>query len=274
VYKVTDRNWLLIQQVGLRVGLAWPDNMGQAWPDDKGLTWPKPKALVSSAHEFLAFGTATEDLLDIIDAILFLTSRATFNARKEFSVVVLEEQGRRPELQRLFNDARSVYQINQDGSGLDRRVDPKAAQILDSAVRAAAAQADAGSAAEQLREASDSVRALHPDAKKAYRMAVTAVESAAHAVIEPTNKKATLGTMLRKLETNPTAFEVEIAGKDRCKGSITPVTGIMRMLWDGQTSRHGSKEPARDETREEAEMAVQLASMLVLWFTTGMIRQL
>ena len=38
---------------------------------------------------------------------------------------------------------------------------------------------------------------------------------------------------------------------------------IGRLLWDGQTSRHGSKQPAREETREEAEMAVQLASVLV-----------
>lgn len=51
------------------------------------------------------------------------------------------------------------------------------------------------------------------------------------------------------------------------------MTGMMRMLWEGQTSRHGSKEPARDETREEAEMAVQLASVLVLWFASGMVRR-
>lgn len=77
--------------------------------------------------------------------------------------------------------------------------------------------------------------------------------------------------MLRILDSNPTAFEVEIAGLDRDKGSVAPVTAMMRMLWQGQTSRHGSREPTRKETLVEAEMAVQLASALVLWFTTSKV---
>jgi hypothetical protein len=177
------------------------------------------------------------------------------------------------DLQQLLDDAHSVYEVKDNGSGLERRIGPTEGQMLDSAIKAAEIKSDAGSAASQLREASDSVRAMHPDTKKAYGMAVTAVESAAHAVIEPNNRMATLGTMLRILDANPAAFEVEIAGRDRGKGPITPVTGIMRMLWEGQTSRHGSSQPTREETHEEAEMAVQVASLLVLWFSTGAVRR-
>jgi hypothetical protein len=176
-------------------------------------------------------------------------------------------------LQQLLDDAHSVYQVNRDGTGLERRVDPVASGLVSDAVSAVTARADAGSAAKQFQEASKAVRALHPDAPVAYSLAIKAVESAAHAIIEPGNTKATLGTMLRILDGTPADFEVEIAGRDRGKGPIAPVTGMMRMLWEGQTSRHGSMEPMRDETREEAEMAVQLASLLVLWFSTGMVRR-
>jgi hypothetical protein len=228
--------------------------------------WAGPWA--STLHERLANAPLNDKLLDVVDAVLYRLYEESL-----FPVSGQEVRNALRELQQLLDDSQSVYEVKDNGSGLERRINPTAAQTLDSAVKAAGANADTGSAASQLREASDAARAMHPDTKKAYRMAVTAVESAAHAVIEPNNRMATLGTMLRILDANPAAFEVEIAGKDRGKGPVTPVTGIMRMLWDGQTSRHGSKQPTREETREEAEMAIQLASLLVLWFSTGLVRR-
>jgi hypothetical protein len=49
--------------------------------------------------------------------------------------------------------------------------------------------------------------------------------------------------MLRILDANPAAFDVEIAGKDRSKGPVAPVAGVMRMLWDGQTSDTAASNP-------------------------------
>jgi hypothetical protein len=46
---------------------------------------------------------------------------------------------------------------------------------------------------------------------------------------------------------------------------------MMALLWEAQTSRHGGQMPTRPETREEAERAVQLASLLMLWFTSGTV---
>lgn len=176
-------------------------------------------------------------------------------------------------LRNMLNDSRSVYRLNARERRLERRVDPIASQLAEEALKATEGHRDAGDAARQLSEATGKVRALHPEADHAYSLAIKAVESAAHAVIEPNNRKATLGTMLGILDSNPTAFEVEIAGPGRAKGPIAPVTAMMRMLWQGQTNRHGSREAARKETPAEAEMAVQLASVLVLWFTTGKVRR-
>src|SRR5262249_38494730 len=125
----------------------------------------------------------------------------------------------------------------------------------------------------QLGEAAKKIRALHPEPDQAYSLAVKSVESAAHAVIEPNNTRATLGTMLRILEDDPGAFEVEIAGRNLVAGPIASGAALMKLLWQGQTSRHGNSAPTRMETLAEAEMAVELASTLVLWLTTGKARR-
>lgn len=231
----------------------------------------------SAKVAFLAYDTPEDRLFDIVDCTLRLQPRVLVEESKgwlgRMYASQVEEQYRRSELRQLLYDARSVYKVNRDGTGLERRVDPTAAALTEDAISAAEAAPDSGSAARQLNEASQAIRALHPEADKAYSLAIKAVESAAHAVIEPDNRKATLSSMLRILDKNPTAFEVEIAGLDRAKGPVAPATAMMRMLWQGQTSRHGSKEPTRTETLAEAEMAVQLASVLVLWFTTGKVRR-
>lgn len=217
-------------------------------------------------------GTDNDDLLFIADALLDLLPRPDgsdmFDRLKDAPRLIFARM-----LQDSLDDARSVYRVKPDGTGLIRRVHPIAAEALASAVKASVTSPDVGSAASHLQAAGDAVRAFKPDPEKAYGQAIKAVESAAHAVIEPNNTKATLGTMLGILDGNPRAFEVEITGQGRAKGPIAPVTAMMRMLWQGQTSRHGSKEPARKETPAEAEMAVQLASVLVLWFTTGKVRR-
>ena len=131
---------------------------------------------------------------------------------------------------------------------------------------------DAGSAARQLRAAWECVHALRADPVKAYAEAVKAVESAAHAVVEPRQGRATLGTMLRHLKADRGRFSLVIPGPDGA-GDIGPVIECMKLLWEGQTSRHGSSRPTREETLEEAAMAVDLAVMLVRWFTSGAVRR-
>lgn len=48
-----------------------------------------------------------------------------------------------------------------------------------------------------------------------------------------------------------------------------PLIEMMASLRKGQTSRHGSQTPTREETLPEAEMAVHPAFPLVHWLVTG-----
>ncbi|NNN34420.1 hypothetical protein HLK59_29485 [Streptomyces sp. S3(2020)] len=108
-----------------------------------------------------------------------------------------------------------------------------------------------------------------PDPSKAYSEAIKAVESVSQALIEPKNSKATLGTMLKVIGHSPQRFATAISatnGED-----IVLVADMMRRLWQGQTSRHGSQNPTRLETQQEAEMAVHLAAILVQWFAAGLV---
>jgi hypothetical protein len=56
-------------------------------------------------------------------------------------------------------------------------------------------------------------------------------------------------------------------------GDVGVVVSMMKLLWTGQTSQHGGKEPTRPETLEEARMAVHLAVTLVEWLTSGAVRR-
>lgn len=73
--------------------------------------------------------------------------------------------------------------------------------------------------------------------------AIRAVESAAHATIEPNNAKATLGTMLGQFRNALHVYRIAIPGPDG-SGSITPLTAMMELLWTGQTSRHAARHPS------------------------------
>lgn len=259
IHTVALRHANYVERVLVRLDLIWGES-------------DKPE------YERLAYETLTCDLLAIADALLNLLPKPAqpLNTSKWGNLTValaFEDLDRfRNSLQQLLDDARSVYQVKGDITGLIRRVDPLAAQMLSAAVKAAAAKPDAGSAAAQLRAASDAVRALKPEPDKAYGMAIKAAESAAHAVIEPTNPRATLGTMLKVMKTSSDKFTLAIPGKDG-RSDVAPVIAMMVTLWEGQSSRHGAQKPIVMESPEAAEMAVQVASVLVLWFTTGMVRR-
>ncbi|MGP3684636.1 hypothetical protein ACTVZO_07970 [Streptomyces sp. IBSNAI002] len=98
------------------------------------------------------------------------------------------------------------------------------------------------------------------------------MESAAQALIEPNNTKATLGSMLGEIRNGPQRFTTAIAAAG-AGDDILLIADMMRRLWQGQTSRHGSQNGTRLETQQEAEMAVHLASTLVQWFAVGLIHR-
>jgi hypothetical protein len=175
----------------------------------------------------------------------------------------------RVDLQQLLDDARSVYTLWSDRRGLRHRLDPTAEALALSASDAAGQEPDRGSAGAHLRRAWEAAYALHPDPVRAYSEAIKAVESAAQITVEPNNRKATLGTMLRVLGGTRARWVIDLGAAT--DGPET-VEKMMRLLWTGQTSRHGGAHPTRDETVHEARTAVSLAVTLVHIFTVGALR--
>ena len=66
-----------------------------------------------------------------------------------------------------------------------------------------------GSADRHLRKAWECAHTAEPDPVRSYSEAIKAVEAAAHAVVEPNNPNATLGTIIRKLRTHPESISLD-----------------------------------------------------------------
>lgn len=224
---------------------------------------------------FLALAPQPDELLDIIDAILSLGG--PWLRLDEWETISGQPDHRRWEMARvalaeMLKLSESSYCINAAGDGLTVRVDSTVAAALASATATATAKPDAGSAAAHLAAAWEAAHRLHPDPPKAYSEAIKAVESAAHAVVQPKQPAATLGTILGELRATTHLYTLAIPGPNGA-GDIAPLIGMIELLWQGQSSRHGAMTTTRLETIDEARMAVGLAVTLVDWFTTGAVRR-
>lgn len=205
--------------------------------------------------ETLAHSTGA-DLLNVIDELLRYWSEVGANGSIE-------------SLDLLLSDSGSAYRVTDAEDGLEERVTPAVRDAVRQTIAGAAGQASTGSAAEHLAAAWQAAYGLGPDPVRAYSESIKAVEAAAHAVIEPTNTKATLGTMLRAIRDSPEKFDAAIPPKNG--NPIVPAEAMMRALWDGQTSRHGGQTPTVPETLESARAGMHLAATLVQWFVSGAV---
>ncbi|WP_327330492.1 hypothetical protein OG265_37135 (plasmid) [Streptomyces sp. NBC_01208] len=234
---------------------------------------------VYSPAKFLAASTTKEQLLDVVSTMLafsvppkippvsngrggrlYLGSHV--NPKRENAVDALQD---------MLTLAGSSYRVNEARTGLELRIDETAQKALSSTV-AAARTAQSGSAAEHLSTAWKCAYGRDPDPSKAYSEAIKAVESASQAVIEPSNAKATLGSMLGVIRNSPQRFSTAIPAPGQ-ENDIELVSAMMQRLWKGQTARHGSQNPTRFETQREAEMAVHLAATLVQWLAAGLVQR-
>jgi hypothetical protein len=199
-----------------------------------------------------------DDLYLVVDALLDLNGNMPGHYGKE-----------RAWLQQILDDALSIYTLSPDGCALAHRADPIATDAMQYAIRAVSDRGDAGSAGEHLATAWTHAFGIEPDTSKAYGEAIKAVEAAGHAIIEPNNDRATLGTMLGHLRANKGQFclMLPMPGRD-----IEPIIGMMAALWEGQTSRHAGKKPTRKEELYEARAAVHLAVTLVHLFGVSMVQ--
>ncbi|MGW2989863.1 hypothetical protein [Streptomyces goshikiensis] len=195
-------------------------------------------------------------LLDVVDEVLRLNG-----AVHDYEIRQLSD---------ILDDAGSAYRINEAQDGLEERVTPAVRDAVRQTLADAATGPAAGSAADHLASAWQAAYGRSPDPVRAYRESIKAAEAAAHAVIQPNNAKATLGTMLGEIKNARHKFTTALstpAGGD----PIASAEAMMRALWEGQTSRHGGQNATVPETLEAARAGVHLAAALVQWFVSGAV---
>ncbi|MER8040349.1 hypothetical protein [Streptomyces hydrogenans] len=237
-----------------------------------------------SPARFLAFETAKEQLIDVVNGVLYVSAPSapqpyspanpgSWSGRRQYLGTYGNSYREQiiAELEDMLMLAGSSYRVNDERTGLELRIDETAQRAFASTL-AGARTPQSGSAADHLATAWKAAYGQNPDPVKAYSEAIKAVESASQSVIEPNNAKATLGSMLGVLRNSPQRFSTAIPTPDE-EHDIVLVSRMMGRLWKGQTARHGSQNPTRFETQREAEMAVHLACTLVQWFTAGLVQR-
>jgi hypothetical protein len=132
---------------------------------------------------------------------------------------------------------------------------------------AEATMRDGTDAGRLLQKAWAAAYSTEPDAGAAYRLAVKAVEAAAHLIVEAGNHRATLGTMARVI-AGQAGWTLSLKERDDHVGDNRDmIVRMMLMLYEGQKDRHGAGAITLDESRA----AVHAASTLVAWFNAGYV---
>ncbi|MFJ6452256.1 hypothetical protein ACIQNV_37270 [Streptomyces hydrogenans] len=198
-------------------------------------------------------------LLDVVDAVL--AYKVERGVDDHASLRLLTD---------ILDEAGSAYRVAEAGNGLEERVTLAVRDAVRHTIADAAAGAEAGSAADHLAAAWQAAYGRSPDAVRSYSESIKAVESAAHAVIQPNNPRATLGTMLGEIKNARHKFTAAIP-VPAAGDPIAVAEAMMRALWEGQTSRHGGQTPTSPETLEAARAGAHLAATLVQWFVSGAV---
>ena len=171
------------------------------------------------------------------------------------------------ELDSLLTDGGSVWTVaGSDGAfGLERRVDPTAAEAASAAIQ------EGGRPSEHLAAAWSSAFGRNPVPSHAYSEAVKAVEAAAKPIVTPNDDLATLGKMIVVLRDAGDRFGTAI-DHDGFSG-LASMRALFEMVWKGQVGRHGTDdvEVPSSVTQESAEAAVYAAVAAVQLVRSGAV---
>jgi hypothetical protein len=173
------------------------------------------------------------------------------------------------DLRTMLTDAGSAYCVSADGRRLETRVAPEVRSIVENVIESAD---PAGSVREHLTAAWNAAYSRSPAPDHSYSQSVKAVECAAKPLLQPNHARATLGTLIGQLAATIDKWQMVIP--DKGSPSITAVLALMRVLWDGQLSRHGDVAATQMESPESAQAAVLLAAVVCGWFGSGAIRRM
>ena len=187
--------------------------------------------------------------LQIVDYILAHSSRAKAD-----------------KLEEILTRCKSAWTVGTRSGkrGLARRV-PLGVQV-----GAGSVIERAGRAGKHLAKAWENLYGIQHNISEAYRLAILAVEDAAIPRISPYNGRATLGTVLRDLESQGD-WSLPMTREHEKAPSKDVLIGMIRLLWHGQHDRHGGQEEQEPVSKQEAIVAIGLATTLVQWFDAGIV---
>jgi hypothetical protein len=176
------------------------------------------------------------------------------------------EYGDPDSLEKILAGANSIWRVNADRRGLERRIDPTVTAAATIAQQSAGAEA-----AGHLAVAREAAYGLNPDPDKAFDEAVLAVEALACPLVCPANPRRTLGTVVRDLRNQLSQWELAITNGTGQPANIDSLVAMLALLWDGQ-SRHAGSPNSRHQTQPECEAAFHLAATITQWLSTGVLR--
>ena len=169
-------------------------------------------------------------------------------------------------LEEILTRCKSAWTVGARSGkrGLVRRI-PLGVQVgVDSVIKRA------GRAGKHLAKAWENLYGIQHNISEAYRLAILAVEDAAIPRISPYNGRATLGTVLRDLESQGD-WSLPMTREHEKAPSKDVLIGMIRLLWHGQHDRHGGQEEQEPVSKQEAIVAIGLATTLVHWFDAGIV---
>jgi hypothetical protein len=179
------------------------------------------------------------------------------------------ERSLNPGLDRLLRESGSAWTVGMRAGrpGLVRRV-PEGVERAFEGVTHGSSRAGA-----RLAEAWSAAFGVSPDPSRAYALAVKAVEDAAIPVVTPRDRDATLGKVVQVMQDQG-KWAIPMTREHPRVSSTDVLLGMIRVLWAGQSDRHGGEtDRSVPVTQASAEAAVLLAVPLVQWFTAGTVRR-
>jgi hypothetical protein len=192
-------------------------------------------------------GTTSGLFLDALDMSLHLT--------QGYGADVLEE---------ILRQGGSAWSVAPDGRSLVRRVpEPEVAAFA----RATTPEDEATS---HLEAAWSRIYGRHPDPDAAWTEAIKACEAIYIPIVEPSNRRATLGSTLRTLRSHSDQFDVRLRHNPSGESALPQLIEMLDVVWVDPNRHAGQPEP-RHATIEDAENIVQLAVTLVGWGRTGIL---
>lgn len=172
-------------------------------------------------------------------------------------------------LDALLSRSNSLWRVGERAgrTGLARRVSV-GVQVAGDDVMSRSGQAGL-----HLAQAWQELFGLDGSSSEAYRLAILAVEDAAVPVVSPTNRSATLGTVIKQIE-DQRDWRLPMSREHSNAPSGQVIVSLMRLIWHGQHDRHGGQPSAPGAvTPHEARVAVMTAVVLVDWLTEGLVER-